>query len=115
MRIFKMRAMNTFLIKYSAFFLTIVFCAVTISGCKKDFLEVSPQGQVTEALFPKSANDAVLATNAIYAQMRVWQFHSGGFPILDIMSDDARKGSNPGDGARITLYDNFTFSPTASD
>jgi len=100
---------------YSKLILVCVFSGLTITGCKKDFLEVSPQGSLTDALFPKTSADALLATNAIYAQTRVWEFHSGGFPILDIISDDTRKGSNPGDGGRITLYDNFTFSATASD
>jgi len=31
------------------------------------------------------------------------------------MSDETRKGSNPGDGGRLVLFDNFTFTPTASD
>ncbi len=92
---------------------TVVF--ITQSGCKKDFLDIPPQGSITEALFPKNANDALLATNAMYAQLRKWNFNSGGFPILDIMSDDARKGSNPGDGGRLTLFDDFTFTATASD
>jgi starch-binding outer membrane protein, SusD/RagB family len=88
---------------------------LSLQGCKKDFLDVAPQGSLTEALFPESANDAKLATNGIYAQMRVWQFHTGGFPILDIISDDTRKGSSAGDAARLLLVDNFTFSSTSSD
>jgi starch-binding outer membrane protein, SusD/RagB family len=102
--------------KYTSTIVVVLALIVTaIQGCKKDFLEVSPQGSLTGALFPKTAADALLATNGIYAQMRVWQYHSGGFPILDIMSDDTRKGSNPGDAGRLELFDNFTFNSTASD
>jgi len=107
--------MNAMRTNYKNLLLLSTFLWVLTPGCKKDFLEVSPQGSLTEALFPKNSTDALLATNAVYAQMRVWQFHSGGFPILDIISDDTRKGSNPGDGARLELFDNFNFNSTASD
>ncbi|HSH25110.1 MAG TPA: RagB/SusD family nutrient uptake outer membrane protein, partial [Massilibacterium sp.] len=84
-------------------------------GCTEDFLDEKPQGILTEATFLISAYDAKLATNAIYSSMREWNFYSGGYPILDIMSDDAVKGSNPGDGAFLNLFDNFQFTPTAGD
>jgi starch-binding outer membrane protein, SusD/RagB family len=84
-------------------------------GCKKDFLDVPPQGSLTEALFPETANDALLATNGAYSMLRVWQYHTGGFPILDIMSDDNRKGSNPGDAARLNLFENFSYTSTSAD
>ena len=99
----------------SRIILVLSLVLIVNQGCKKDFLEVSPQGFLTGALFPKTAADALLATNGIYAQMRVWQYHSGGFPILDIMSDDTRKGSNPGDAGRLNQFDDFTFNATAAD
>lgn len=58
-----------------------------------------------------NSSDAVLATNAIYNSLRDWRFH-GGFPVLDIMSDDTRKGSNPGDGSQILAFDDFTYTPS---
>lgn len=103
------------MISYKAWMIVFGLTVITQSACKKDFLDTPPQGQLTEALFPKSANDALLATNAMYAQIRKWNFHSGGYPILDILSDETRKGSNPGDGGRLTLFDNFTYTATASD
>ncbi len=55
----------------------------------------------------------LLATNAVYSTLRDWFYNSGGYPILDIMSDDARKGSNTNDqAATIGPYDNFTITPT---
>lgn len=55
----------------------------------------------------------MLATNGIYNIMRTNAFHQGLFPILDIMSDDARKGSNPDDGAAdVGPYDRFAHIPT---
>ncbi len=84
----------------------------TNTGCKK-FLQKDPQGTMTQENFPVSASDALLATNAVYTTIREWNYHSGGYPILDIMSDDARKGSNPSDQLNtVGPYDNFTITTT---
>lgn len=81
-------------------------------GCS-DFLSVNPQSELTQESFPLSSSDALQATNAIYSSLRDWHYHSGGFPILDIMSDDALKGSNPNDASNtVGPYDDFTHSPT---
>lgn len=90
---------------------TLVVVLVT-PGCKK-FLEKQPQGILTQEQFPQSASDALQATNAVYEALRDWYYHSGGYPILDIMSDDARKGSNPADqGSTVGPYDSFRITPT---
>ena len=86
---------------------------LSIAGCKKDFLQIDPQGELTQASFPVSPSDALQATNAVYAAVRNWYYNSGGYPILDIMSDDAYKGSNTNDQlATVGAYDNFTFTST---
>jgi starch-binding outer membrane protein, SusD/RagB family len=85
---------------------------ILLIGCT-DFLKTDPQGQLIEASFPVSSSDALLATNAVYAAVRNWYYNSGGYPILDIMSDDAYKGSNKNDQlATVGAYDNFTFNTT---
>lgn len=95
---------------YKIFIITIVL--VAIAGCD-DFLSVNPQGELTQEAFPTTQEDALQATNAVYATLRNWHYHSGGFPILDIMSDDAHKGSNPDDAANtVGPYDDFTHTPT---
>lgn len=95
---------------------TIILCVVLFStSCNKDFLQISPQGSITDALFPTTANDAKSTINAVYANMRNWSYWSGGFPILDIISDDAVKGSSPSDAGRLDLIDNFQFTATFSD
>ncbi|MEO6168931.1 MAG: RagB/SusD family nutrient uptake outer membrane protein, partial [Chitinophagales bacterium] len=82
-----------------------------LTGSCKDFLDKIPQGNLTQENFPESAEDALLATNAVYNTLRNWSYHSGGYPILDIMTDDAHKGSNPSDQANnIGPYDDFTIS-----
>jgi hypothetical protein len=89
--------------------------AVSFSGCET-FLDKQPQGDLTQTTFPVSATDALLATNAAYATLRNVGYHSGTFPILDIMSDDARKGGNPNDQASaIGPYDNFGFTTTGNE
>lgn len=83
-----------------------------VSGCE-DFLDKPLQGELTQSSFPVSADDALLATNAVYNILRVNSYNQGLFPILDIMSDDGRKGSNPDDGASsVGPYDNFTHIST---
>lgn len=85
------------------------FFALLLLGCE-DFLDKNPQGTTTQESFPTTAEDALLATNAVYSTLRNWSYHSGGYPILDIMSDDAYKGSNTTDGANtIGRYDKFTY------
>lgn len=80
-----------------------------------DFLDKSLQGQLTQENFPTSASDALLATNSIYNILRNSSYNFGLFPIMDIMSDDARKGSNPSDAAStIGPFDDFTHIPTES-
>jgi hypothetical protein len=88
------------------------FVLILLIGCT-DFLKTDPQGQLIESSFPVSSSDALLATNAVYAAVRDWYYNSGGYPILDIMSDDASKGSNKNDQlATVGAYDNFTFNTT---
>jgi tetratricopeptide (TPR) repeat protein len=92
--------------------LLLILLLTSIAGCT-DFLVRPPQGELTQSNFPTSGDDALLATNAVYNTLRESGFNFGLFPILDIMSDDARKGSNPDDAAAaINPYDNFTFIAT---
>lgn len=82
------------------------------AGCE-DFLQKDPQGELTQEAFPVTSSDALLATNAVYSTIRDWLYHSGGFPIMDIMSDDAHKGSNPNDQLpTLGPVENFTFTTT---
>ena len=90
----------------------ITIVLIVLAGCE-DFLSVSPQGELTQEAFPTTREDALQTTNAVYTTLRNWHYHSGGFPILDIMSDDAHKGSNPNDAANtVGPYDDFTHTPT---
>lgn len=91
-------------------FLIISFLTIGAFSCD-DFLEKNPQGTPTQESFPTTTEDAILATNAAYSTTRNWSYHSGGFPITDIMSDDAYKGSNRNDGAAtVGVFDNFSHT-----
>ncbi|QOI98744.1 MAG: RagB/SusD family nutrient uptake outer membrane protein [Flammeovirgaceae bacterium] len=79
----------------------------------EDFLDKPPQGSLTQTSFPVTAQDALLATNAVYNALREPNFNSGLFPLMDIMSDDANKGSNPDDqSATIGPFDRFQHIKT---
>lgn len=93
--------------------ITYIAALMLIGTSCKDFLDIKPQGELTQEAFPTTASDALLATNAAYVTLRNWHYHSGGYPILDIMSDDTHKGSNPNDQLNtLGPYDNFTITPT---
>jgi starch-binding outer membrane protein, SusD/RagB family len=79
------------------------------TGCSKDFLEHPPVDTITNELYPSTAQDAFLATNAAYANLRNW-WYLGGYPLADIMSDDQLKGSEDGSNPDLQSFDNFTFS-----
>ena len=98
----------------TAYLIMLVFSLIPVS-CN-DFLDKPLQGQLTQDSFPTSAGDALLATNATYNILRNNAFNFGLFPIIDIMSDDARKGSNPDDAAAtIGPFDKFTHVATEGD
>lgn len=91
----------------------IVWLFVLVPFACEDFLEKPPQGELTQTNFPVTAEDALLATNAAYNTMRDPNFNSGLFPLHDIMSDDANKGSNPDDqAATIGPFDRFQHLKT---
>jgi starch-binding outer membrane protein, SusD/RagB family len=98
--------------KYISLFLIGSALLLVSPGCQK-FLQKDLQGTLTQQAFPTSASDALLATNAAYTTLRSWYFNYGGYPILDILSDDARKGSNPDDQlSTVGPYDTFKITPT---
>ncbi len=92
--------------------LILFFSLAFLMSCGADFLNQAPRAALTQGSFPATPEDAVFATNAAYNSLRAWQINTGGFPLLDMMADDAIKGSNPGDGTAIAVYDKFEHTPT---
>ena len=94
----------------------LIISLMLITSCADNFLNRPLQGELTQENFPTSAQDALLATNAIYNIMRNSSWHFGLFPVMDIMSDDAYKGSNPTDQAEsIGPFDRFQHIATESN
>ena len=99
--------------RHKFIYIATIIGLITIGSACKNFLDEVPQGQLTQENFPTNESEALLATNAAYSTLRNWYFSFGGFPILDIMSDDAYKGSNPSDQAsNVGPYDFFGINPT---
>ncbi len=85
-------------------------------GCKKDFLEVDPQGQLTEVQALSDPDAASRVVGGVYNSL-----YFGGFDAttvgflwviaLDVASDDGDKGSTPSDFGPAGEIDNFTYTP----
>lgn len=102
-------------IKINKSFVLLFTSMFSVMACMDDFLDQKPQGVQTEEVFLKNAQDAQLATIAIYNIFLDWNYHSGGYPLLDIMSDDTYKGSSPGDGGFLNLFNDFQFAASSGD
>jgi starch-binding outer membrane protein, SusD/RagB family len=90
---------------------SLVLLLLTQSGCKKDFLEVDPQGQTPSEQFWITQEDATRAVNAIYGNLNDWELVAfAPIAIESLGSDETEKGSSPGDAAFLNDYDNFTVS-----
>ncbi|HZI52489.1 MAG TPA: RagB/SusD family nutrient uptake outer membrane protein, partial [Chitinophagaceae bacterium] len=95
--------------------LKIVVMLVIFSSlsCGKNFLEEKPR---TTTIFDllNSPDGPERMIGAVYNQLYAWQVHSFSWNgISSITSDDAEKGSDPGDtGADKHELDNWTFSPS---
>lgn len=85
-------------------------------SCKKDWLNPAPEDTLipSDSTFVQNAN-AERFVNAAYAQMNDWgQSVFSWIGMSSITSDDADKGSDPGDlGADKDQMDNFSYTPTS--
>jgi hypothetical protein len=93
----------------------IVIVAFAIQSCNKSWLDPAPEGTLVQedSTFFRAEN-ATKFVNAVYSQLIDWQvsvFSWSG--VSSITSDDADKGSDPGDlGTDKDQMDNFTYGPT---
>ncbi len=91
--------------------------AVTFfAGCSKNFLEVPPQGQITEVLALTDPEAATKLVGGVYNTLYFGGFDKTTVGFLwalsnDVASDDADKGSTPGDFSPLGEIDNFTHTP----
>src|SRR5690554_5716867 len=96
-------------IKLGAVILSVSAGLVALS-CSEDFLEKSPKAQLTEDSFFQTQEHAIQAVNAIYSHLRDWDVHVFSYiGVTDIASDDAEKGSAPGDSGFLEEINRFTL------
>ena len=95
--------------KYS---LILLSALLVLTGCR-DFLDIR-----TEATMPSSGMDysktenIFLPVSAAYASMRLGESEALNYmALLEIVSDDADKGSSPDDGPAVKEFDEFTYGP----
>lgn len=84
-------------------------------SCGKNFLEEGPRRVTIQDLINNPQDGAQRVIGAVYNKLYDWQQHSFSWiGITSIASDDADKGSEPGDtGADKHELDNWTFNPSA--
>lgn len=77
----------------------IVFLLISVlvlGSCTKDFVTKEPLGQGTDITWFKSEENCRLAVNAIYDPLGWQSLYQRGTEVLDMLSDEAEKGGNPG-------------------
>jgi tetratricopeptide (TPR) repeat protein len=87
----------------------------TVMGCSKDFLDVDPQGKLTEKQALSDPNAAEKMVGGVYNTLYFGGFGNTTVGFLyaltnDITSDDADKGSTPSDYPDAIQLDNFTLT-----
>lgn len=88
--------------------LVALFLAAGSGGC--DFLATEPKGELTNEGFFQNADHAIQATNATYNMLREWRLHVFSWlGLTDMASDDATKGSTPGDATFLLDLDNLNW------
>ncbi|OSZ81130.1 RagB/SusD family nutrient uptake outer membrane protein [Chitinophagaceae bacterium IBVUCB2] len=98
----------------------IVLPALLLGSCKKSFLDVDPQGQTTEVLALTDPDAAAKLVGGVYNTLYFGGFGNTTVGFLwqltnDIASDDADKGSTPGDfnSGGMGDIDNFIHTPNS--
>jgi starch-binding outer membrane protein, SusD/RagB family len=96
---------------YKYFLIFPAFLFVFISACKKSFLDVEPQGQISVESFWKTPDDANAAVNAIYGNLRsAGQVGIASVAIESLGSDDADPGAKQSDIPEMYQFDNFSVT-----
>lgn len=88
------------------------------NGCTKDILEKTPQTVQTPEIFYEDSTQAILGINAIY-DAASWEQGPGAGSNLpwmygDLLSDDAEKGSTPGDFVQLQEMKEWRANPATS-
>ncbi|WP_119080047.1 RagB/SusD family nutrient uptake outer membrane protein [Chitinophaga alhagiae] len=101
--------------RYTAFLLCTAAVCLLWAGCKRGFLDRSPQGSYTTDTYPypKGAGPYDQYVFACYDVMRSYDVTVMPFvSATSIRSDDADKGSTPSDDGGNIQMDNLTLTPS---
>ncbi len=95
---------------------TFFLAVLILSGCKKSFLDVDPQGKLTEEQALQDPDAAEKLVGGVYNTLYMGGFDPTTFGFLfvmatDVASDDGDKGSTPTDFGPAGEIDNFTATP----
>ncbi|WP_026896863.1 RagB/SusD family nutrient uptake outer membrane protein [Daejeonella oryzae] len=94
----------------------ILTATIVLSACNKSFLEVEPQGKLTEVQALQDPGAAEKLVGGVYSTLYFGGFGNTtvGFLMVmatDVASDDSDKGSTPSDFPPAGEIDNFTVNP----
>lgn len=94
------------------FQILLTVAVIILSSCE-DFLDVRPEGTIpTTGIDYSKSENIFLPVSAAYASLRNYGAHV--FPYIgafEIASDNADKGSSPGDNPPMVEIDNLTYQP----
>ncbi|WP_242918592.1 RagB/SusD family nutrient uptake outer membrane protein [Pontibacter liquoris] len=82
-------------------------------SCGDSFLDVEPEGSTVSENFFVTSDQAIQSVSAIYGNLK--DFNVFVFPwlaVTTISSDNAEKGSVPGDAGFLDTFDDFTLTST---
>jgi hypothetical protein len=90
-----------------------------LSGCGKDYLELTPRNAASTENFYQNQTDAIQATNSAYAQLQQAGMFNHSLWGMDMMSDNSFVGGGgASDGIEFQQLDNFTIpssNPVTTD
>lgn len=114
-KIYKMKILNNLSKNIIGIGAMSLIALTVITGCQKDFLDRTTQGEYTEGNYPYPQGsgpfDPVIFD--AYNALRLYGVHSAGFlAAVSIRSDDADKGSTPADGPSTIQFETFTMNST---
>src|SRR3954453_14633869 len=97
----------------------IIIAAILVGiGCTKTVLDKTPQGVQTPEIFYEDSNQAILGINAIYDAASWEEGPNVGSNLEwmygDVLSNDAEKGSTPGDFIQLQEMKEWRANPSTS-
>lgn len=95
--------------------IVLITCITCYPSCRKSFLTEEPRTVTINDLINNPQDGAQRLIAAVYSKLYDWNVHTFSWiGISSITSDDADKGSDPGDfGTDKNLLDNWTFDASS--